>query len=344
MRAAVLRGPGDLSVENIDEPLCPERGAVIEVIACAVCPTDIKMVRAGQKDLTYPRVLGHEVVGTVEKTCSSNLHVGDTVQIWPGIPCGRCPSCLRGWDNMCSAQGIVGFNRDGGFAERMAVPGELIDGHGANILPDGLDPVMATLTEPLACCVHGQHLARIEASDSVAIFGAGPMGLMHTALAHSKGARVMVVEPDQRRREVALHMGAEHAVDPAREPFEAIVEWTAKRGADVAVLATPEVKMDDRLLRAMAPRGRICAFSGLKRGSSQSDVDINILHYRELTLVGAYGCTCASDTEALRTLASGRLDLRPLISRRMSLGSIEEAFTLIEERVALKCVIDDMKR
>lgn len=154
----------------------------------------------------------------------------------------------------------------------------------------------------------------------------------------------MVVEPDQRRREVALHMGAEHAVDPAREPFEAIVEWTAKRGADVAVLATPEVKMDDRLLRAMAPRGRICAFSGLKRGSSQSDVDINILHYRELTLVGAYGCTCASDTEALRTLASGRLDLRPLISRRMSLGSIEEAFTLIEERVALKCVIDDMKR
>jgi L-iditol 2-dehydrogenase len=70
---------------------------------------------------------------------------------------------------------------------------------------------------------------------------------------------------------------------------------------------------------------------------------MNILHYRELVLVGAYGCTSSSDAEALRTLASGKLDLRPLISRRMPLTSIEEAFTLIEERLALKCVIDDMK-
>ncbi len=343
MRAAVLRGPGNLSIEDICEPRCPERGAIIEVIACAVCPTDIKMVRTGQKDLTYPRVLGHEVVGTVVKTRSSSLSVGDAIQIWPGIPCGRCRSCLRGQDNMCSEQGIVGFNQDGGFAERMAIPGQLIDGHGTNLLPDDLDPVMATLTEPLACCVHGQSMARVEQDDVVAIFGAGPMGLMHAALASSKGASVLVIEPDPERRRLALRMGAEHAVDPADGPFDAIAERTAMRGADVAILATPKVKVNDGLLRAMAPRGRICAFSGLRKGEPPSTLDMNILHYRELVLVGAYGCTSSSDAEALRTLASGKLDLRPLVSRRMPLTSIEEAFTLIEERLALKCVIDDMK-
>jgi L-iditol 2-dehydrogenase len=94
----------------------------------------------------------------------------------------------------------------------------------------------------------------------------------------------------------------------------------------------------------MAPRGRVCAFSGLPKDDSQGTIDFNLLHYRELTLVGAYGCTSASDAEALRLLASGEVDLRPLISRRMPLGSIEAAFRLIEEREALKCVIDDLTR
>lgn len=345
MRAAVLRGPGDLSVEDVDEPCCPSGGAVIKVLACAVCPTDIKMARRGQRDLTYPRVLGHEVVGTVETSDTVGLAPGDTVQVWPGIACGRCPSCLRGQDNMCSHQGIIGFNRDGGFAERMAVPAETVVGRGVNQVPEDLDPIMATLTEPLACCVHGQTMASVAPGDIVAVFGAGPMGLMHAALASNAGAAVMVVEPDGERRKLALRMGAERGVDPAEEDVcAAIVDWTDGLGADVAILATPKVRADDGLLRTMAPRGRICLFSGLPQGDSRASMDLNILHYRELTLVGAYGCTSGSDREALRLLASGGFDLRPLISRRMPLGAIEEAFRMIEEREALKCVIDDLTR
>lgn len=345
MRAAVLRGPRDLVVEEIAEPKCPPGGAVIRVVACAVCPTDIKMARVGQRDLSYPRVLGHEVVGRVEESESSEIAVGETVQVWPGIACGKCAPCLKGQDNMCSSQGILGFNRDGGFAERMAVPADTIAGRGVNLVPAHMDPIGATLTEPLACCVHGQHMASVSPGDRVVIFGSGPMGLMHTALASSRGAAVMVLEPESDRRELALRMGAERAVDPTVEsPGTAISEWTEGRGADVAILATPFTRTHDDLLRAMAPRGRVCAFSGLPRDDSQGAIDFNLLHYRELTLVGAYGCTSASDAEALRLLASGKVDLRPLISRRMPLGSIEEAFRLIEEREALKCVIDDLTR
>ncbi len=345
MRAAVLRGPGQLSVEVVDEPRCPPGGAIIKVVACAVCPTDIKMARKGQRDLTYPRVLGHEVVGTVETSDSAGVAEGDTVQIWPGIACGKCPSCLKGHDNMCSRQGIIGFNRDGGFAERMAVPAEIIAGRGVNLVPEGLDPIVATLTEPLACCVHGQRMASVAPGDKVAVFGAGPMGLMHAALASRAGAAVMAIEPDVDRRNLALRMGAEQGIDPAEEDVgAAIAEWTGGRGADVAILATPKVRADDELLRAMAPRGRICLFSGLPKDDPMSTMDLNVLHYRELSLVGAYGCTSGSDREALGLLATGGIDLRPLISRRMPLGSIEEAFRSIEERESLKCVIDDLTR
>lgn len=345
MRAAVLRGPMDLSVQEIVDPPCPPGGAVIKVVACAVCPTDIKMARVGQRDLSYPRVLGHEVVGTVDVSDSPGLAVGDTVQVWPGIACGRCPSCLKGQDNMCSSQGILGFNRDGGFAERMVVPADTIAGRGVNPLPLGMDPIVATLTEPLACCVHGQHMSSVAAGDRVAVFGSGPMGLMNAALASSKGAQVLVIEPDRGRRELAVRMGAERTVDPSEEDVRvAILDWTEGRGADVALLATPRVRTDDDLLRTMAPRGRICAFSGLPRDDPRGPMDFNLLHYRELTLVGSYGCTSASDSEALRIMASRDIDLRPLISRRMPLGSIEEAFRSIEERVALKCVIDDLTR
>ena len=140
-------------------------------------------------------------------------------------------------------------------------------------------------------------------------------------------------------------MGAERDVDPAGEDVgAAIADWTDGQGADVAILATPKVRVDDQFLGAMAPRGRICVFSGLPRDDPRTSMDLNALHYRELYLVGAYGCTSGSDREALALLAAGEIDLRPLISRRMPLGSIEEAFRMIEERKALKCIIDDLTR
>lgn len=340
----MLRGPGDLAIDDMPEPGCPSGGALIRVVACAVCPSDIKMARSGHRDLSYPRILGHEVVGVVERSdAPAMVSEGDLVQVWPGIACGTCVPCLRGQDNLCDRQGIIGFNQDGGFAELMAVPAGTVQRGGVNVLPQGLDPALASLTEPLACCVHGQDAASLSPGDRVVVHGAGPMGLMHAALAAGKGASVLVVEPEQGRRELALRMGAERAADPRDLP-SIIEDWTKGRGADVAILATPHVKVDDALLRTMAPRGRICAFSGLPRSDPTVRMDINLLHYRELVMLGAYGCTSASDTKALRLLAGGTVDLRPLITERMPLGSIERAFDLIERRSAFKCVITEFTR
>ncbi len=336
MKAAVLSAPGELEVRDVDDAACPEGGALVRVEACAICPSDIKMFRVGHRDLTYPRILGHEAVGRIIESDDPDApSTGTRVQIWPGLVCGACPSCLSGNDNMCSSQGIFGFNRDGGFAELMGVPHECVGN--VNTVPDDIDADVAALTEPLACCVHAQDLCGAAEGDDVLIYGAGPMGLLHAMLASARGARPFVVEPLEERREFARQLGAE-VLEPSGSVADEVMSLTAGRGADVAMLATPAVQVADAM-KAMAPRGRVCVFSGFPKNNAAHPLDMNQLHYRELTLVGAYGCTSRSDREALRLIASGAVDAGRLITMRTCLERLKDGFRHIEGRDGLKCVI-----
>ena len=156
MKAAILKAPGVLELDDMPDPECPKGGALIKVLACAVCGTDVKMLKDGHKDLAYPRILGHEIVGRlVEIDRDCGLEIGDMVQVWPGIACGRCRPCQREEDNRCQKMKILGFNQDGGFAELMALPSQCIP-NGLNPLPEKTDPGIAALAEPLACCINGQ--------------------------------------------------------------------------------------------------------------------------------------------------------------------------------------------
>ncbi len=336
MRAAVLSAPGELTVREVDNARCPKGGALVQVEACAVCPSDIKMFRKGHRDLSYPRILGHEAVGRlVEVDAAGAPPVGSRVQIWPGLVCGACPSCRTGSDNMCSRQGIFGFNRDGGFAQYMAVPPESVQ-RGLNVVPAGVDADVAALTEPLACCVHAHEMCRTAEGDDVLIIGAGPMGLLHAMLSLSLGARPIVVEPMDSRRKLAEQIGAD-VLEPSETLADEVMDLTG-RGADVAMLATPAADMS-AVMRAMAPRGRACVFSGLPRGDDVRPIDMGQLHYRELTLVGAYGCTSRSNQQALEIISSEKVDAARLITMETSLEHLEDGFRHIEGREGLKCVI-----
>ncbi|NLK26251.1 MAG: alcohol dehydrogenase catalytic domain-containing protein [Euryarchaeota archaeon] len=338
MKAAVLSSPGELSIKEVEEPDCPSGGALIKVEACAICPSDIKMAREGHRDLSYPRILGHEVVGKViQADPALELPEGERIQVWPGLTCGTCPSCQTGRDNLCPEQGVLGFNRDGGFAQFMAVPAECAR-RGVNIIPSGLPSREATLTEPLACCVHAQNLCDVGEDAAVLVIGAGPMGLLHTMLARSRGAHAVVVEPREDRRKLALDIGAEEALEPSDNIEADTYAAFGRRGADVAILATPAADVPS-LLRAMAPRGRICLFSGLPRANPVRPLDLNQIHYRELSMIGAYGCTSGSDHEALDLISSKRVAVDQLITMETSLERLNEGFRHIERRDGLKCVV-----
>lgn len=340
MRAAVMRGPGLLRTEEVFDPVCPEGGALLRVEACSVCGTDVKMLEKGHRDLTYPRVLGHEVVGTVIEADGDGLVEGDLVQVWPGIACGRCRPCLKGEDNHCGSMGILGFNRDGGFAEVMALPPESMN-KGLNILDKNSDPAEMALAEPLACCLNGQRLAGVSEGDSVLIIGGGPLGCIHALLARRLGAsKVLITERLKNRIELIKgERGlADRVVEEAEEDLVgAVLEECQGTGVDVTLLATPEIAVDDSLLALLAPRGRICVFSG--PATKGAALDIRSIHYRELSVVGSYGCTSSQDTEAVEMIASGSVDLGWLITKMVSLDGIEEAFAYASLREGMRSAI-----
>lgn len=342
MKAAILKAPGHLMLDEVATPLCPDGGIVVKTQACSICSTDVKMFQRGHRDANYPRILGHEVTGVVVEshTQGDMFQAGDRVQIYPGICCGHCPACRRGIDNQCEHIGIIGFNHDGGFAEFLVVPPQSVAGDGVNLIPEGVSYEEAALTEPLASCLNGQQLAGVTEGDTVLILGAGPIGLLHAMLARVRGAsRVLVAERLPSRLSMAGMADIDQKIDINRESTEAVVkEETGGRGVDVILVACSGA-MVSSLPELLAPRGRLCLFSGLPPETAQIPLDTNLIHYKELTIVGAYGSTAAQNSAALRLIASGKVPVAWLITKRLPLGEIEEGMEYVANREGLKAVI-----
>ena len=341
MKAAVLQAPGKLELKEEKPLTCPEGGLLLKTMACSICSTDVKMYLHGHRDLVYPRILGHEVAGEVaESRAASGFKPGDRVQLFPGICCGECPSCRRGADNQCHHIGIIGFNYDGGFADYIAVPAESVIGGGVNHLPDGLSYEETTLAEPLASCINSQQLCNVSEGDSVLILGAGPLGLLQALLAKHNGAtKIIIAEPLAARLVISSIVTVDRMIDISKEELAKVVaEETDGRGVDVILAASggADVAMLPPLL---APRGRLCLFSGLPRQGAVIPLDANLIHYHELSITGAYGSTAAQNRLAVELIASGEIPVNQLITGRFRLDEIEEGIEYTAGRVGLKAVI-----
>jgi len=341
MIAAVLEAPGRMDLREVEDPKCPPGGLLLKVEASSICSTDVKMYEHGQRDLVYPRILGHEISGVVFERDGRGPKAGERVQIYPGVYCGRCPSCRRKAENHCERIRIIGFNLDGGFAEYLQVPRVSVEEGGVNLIPDGVEFEEAALAEPLACCINSQELAGVGVGDSVLIFGAGPAGLLHAMLARLRGAsRVAMAETLDHRVRLA-RPAADLVVDPMRDDlFDLVMDLTAGRGFDVIILASRDVPLDSGLLSLLAPGGRVSLFSGLPPNRASARLDLNQLHYREHMVVGSRGCTPAQNREAL-DLISGRIDVRRLITERVYLREIMRGMEHTGERRGLKAVVTD---
>jgi L-iditol 2-dehydrogenase len=341
MKAAVLKAPCVMELEDYPDPVTPKGGALLEILACAVCGTDLKMREFSHRDLVLPRILGHEMVGRiVEIDANSSLAEGDEVQIWPGIACGRCRPCRRSFDNLCSEIGIMGFNCDGGFAQRLALPGQSFSG-GVNLLHLGADPCLATLAEPLACCINGQEKAGVCEGDRVLIFGGGPIGALHALLAEYRGCeKIIVAERMPHRIGLLKKHTRAIIVDLADGSGKAaLAEEIGGDGADVILTATPGVRADGDLLKLLSPGGRVCIFSGPAPSNCREVVDIASIHYHELAISGAYGCTSRQNRQAVKLLTSGRIKADWLITKKTNLDGIEDAFSHSSEKRGMKSVV-----
>jgi L-iditol 2-dehydrogenase len=344
VKVARLYAPADLRVEDADVPSAGLGELVIRVRTCSTCGTDAKIFRFGHHHISLPRVLGHEVAGEITEVGPGveGLSVGDRVQIIAAIPDGVCFFCTRGQHTVCDDLESIGYQYDGGFAEFMRVPAKVLAVHGVNRIPEHVPFEEASLTEPLACVLNGQELAQVGRGDVVVILGAGPIGCLHVRLARARGAStVVLVDVNQGRLDLAARAEPDMAIDSTKDdPIDAVRKMTDGRGADVVITATGVGQAQQQALEMAAPRGRISLFGGLPRDDSTIRFDSNLVHYRELSVFGAYGSAPRHNREALSLIAASEVRVDDLITHRMPLADVSRAIETVMSGEGLKVVIE----
>ncbi|WP_165491907.1 zinc-dependent alcohol dehydrogenase [Egibacter rhizosphaerae] len=332
--AAVLVAEGTLGFENRPQPaLLRADDVLVEVEACGVCGTDLHILSdPPAHPATVGIVLGHEIVGRVHEVGAAvdrPAH-GERVAIDPILACGMCALCRRGHPNLCEDLDALGVFRDGGLTRFVRVPAP-------NCHPIGeeVPTALAALSEPLATVMNGLEKVRAVPNEVAVVLGAGPVGLMWTALLAAASAVVVIVEPRAPRREIALEVGAAAVIDPnAAEPTGELSARTGGLGADLAIDATGAAFSE--AVRMVRPAGRIVLF-GMNSGARPQVPQIDITE-RELSVIGSF-VGKGRFPSAIRALEHGTPDLAPIISGTWSLSELPAALEELRNGDAVKAII-----
>lgn len=345
MRVARFHAPGDVRLEDAPEPQAGPREVKIRVRACSTCGTDVKISKFGHHHIHPPRVMGHEIAGEIVDVGAevSGWAAGDRVQVIAAIPCGECAYCTGGQMNICPDQVSMGYHFDGGFAEYMVVPENVLKVDGLNRIPEGLSFAEASVAEPLACALNAQELVRINPGDDVVVVGSGPIGCLHVRLARSFGAgRVFLVELSRERLDMAAGLVHPDAAicSEDEDAVARVRELTDGRGVDVAITAAASGAAQEQALQMLARGGRISFFGGLPKDKPTITLDSNLVHYSELTIVGANGSSPEHNKRALQLIADGKVPVDDLITHRLPLDQALEGIGIVSRGEAIKVTIE----
>ena len=342
MKAAILTAPNALQIGSVPEPKAEPGDLILRVRAATICGTDIRIFR-GRKTagVRYPSIIGHEFSGeVVQADTGSGYTIGQRVGVCPAIPCGRCPQCLRGRENLCPDLQAIGYEIDGAFAEYLRVPASAVAKGNVHILPADMSHEEAALIEPLACVLNGQNKVGVTGGETVVILGSGPIGTLHVKLARLRGAgRVIVSEPNAGRRALALQAGADVALDPTAVDLRAaVLAETRGLGADVVICAIGIPALATQAIGLAGKGGRVSLFAGFSKGDL-GQLDINAIHYDELRLVGSFGLSRKDYADGLQMIADKRMEVASMVTHRFDLGETLQAFAAAEGGGAMKVAV-----
>ncbi len=335
MKAAMLYGPRDIRIEDIDMP-DPSVGEVsVKIKAVGICPSDVRGYTGARKPRDgYPTTMGHEWVGEiveVPKDCE-DFKVGDRVAAMWASFCGDCYYCRKGELNHCIKR--WGHTK-GGFMEYGRAPASSL-----RKLADSTPFEEAALAEPLACCLNGHRKLNIKVGDSVAIVGEGPIGLTHLQLARLSGATKIIVSgliPE--RLETAKKLGADYTINASKQDaVEEVKKLTDGRGADAVQIAVGGVKAIEAGIQMANIGGTVNIFAGTHPPTKIS-VDPNMIHYRELKVTGSWDYTAHIFTNSVELINTKRIDIKSLISHVFPLDETGKGFEIVEKRQGLKVVV-----
>ncbi len=343
MKAAIYNSPGDYMTGEVQDPHCPTKGLLIKVLACGLCGSDLRTLQSGHHRVKPPFVIGHEISGEVIERgadCAGDWKVGDKIAISPVVYCNRCVFCRDGIYELCTDHKEIGQAWPGGFAEYIAADKELLLNGSIQMIPGGVDPVHATVAEPLSSCLNAQEKVNIKMGEMVVVIGAGPVGTLHMVLAQKKGAYpVVVADIDPFRLEYNNAYRPDHVINASEDELvEKVFEISDGKGAEVVIAAN---SVPDTLVQAVKMTkkgGRVVIFGGLPADQACPPVNMNIVHYNALQLTGTTIFAPRHHRMALKLVASDKGLAEQVISHVLPLTAFAEGVDLALAGKARKVV------
>lgn len=334
MSALRYHEPGKIVIEDVPLPQLEAGDLLVEVAACGVCATDVKTFVRGHPKIKRGAILGHEIAG-IAVNSAADYEPGDRVAIAPYCPCGECRYCLREQPTLCEtlfSQAI----EPGGFTEYIRVPAKYISDLVAAV-PDHLPLDVASLAEPLACCVHALERSGLRAGDSILVIGDGPMGLMQAEVARALGAETVVVSGMTSHR---LSHASEFAdtIDVRTKELETEARRLLPEGADVVVVSVPFAEIVTTAISLTRRGGVVELFAGMPSDSIVS-VPAHPVHYEGIRIQGTFGFAPNHFRTALRWLAEGTIDGPRLVTSRVEIGEVADALTRASRHEGIKTVM-----
>ena len=324
MKSICLKNPGEIEVTELSTPIPSAGEALIKVKSVGICGSDIGAFRGINPMISYPRVLGHEVAGEIVSIPNNKkgLKPGDRVILDPYIYCGKCYPCSLGRTNCCVNLKVVGIHADGGMAEYITHPADMLVK-----APSSLSWELIPLAEPLVIALHSLNRAKLSAGEHIAITGAGPIGLLTALSAIAYGAIPILIDPLAQRLEKAREMGVKHTIHVGSEDVLAtITNITDGRLAEVVVEASGAGSAIVSAIEIVCHAGRV-VFVGWPK--SDTPIPTDKITRKELDVLGSRNGVGNFD-EAIEMIESGKVDVRGILTKTVSLDEMPQTIREID--------------
>ena len=338
MKASRFLGNKTFAVTDLPTPHAGPGELVLRNQVCGVCGTDVHIYHGepGSADVNPPVVLGHEYSGEVVEVGEgvTGFAVGDHVTVDPNIYCGHCAYCQNGKKQLCPSMEAIGVTRDGGFAQYSRIPASQ-----AFKLEPTVPWEAAAMAEPLACCLHGIDLAGIQVGDKVCVVGGGAIGLLMVQLAKLSGAsQIVLSEPNEKRRQVGLQLGADAAIDPTRPDAQEAFAQVLDGGANVVIECVGNVPAVKSAFQFAGKGATVLLFS-VPKVDATFDLPLFDVYKKELTIKGSF-VNPDTHARAVALINSGKVDFGPIITHRFTLDQLPEAIAMQMSDASIKVVVE----
>ena len=341
MKAAVMYGPNDIRYEDVPYPKLPKGGFILKVEAVGLCGSDIRNLTSDSRKGKYPHIYGHEVVGTIVEVDEGvdSLKVGDRYYVYPVAHCLKCEYCRSGHHEHCTNVNNYA-DEQGGFADYIAYPKERVERGAMFKIDDGIDPINATLAEPLSSTYACVENINVTLGDTVVILGAGPIGVFLSVLSKLRGAKkVILIDLLDARLKKASEFGLDYVINSSEEDaVEKVMEITGGRGADKVISANPSTESQVEALHMAKKGGIVVFFGGVPKGKL-TEIDTNLIHYNGLWIYGHYGANSMQVQKSFELSIDPVFPAKKIITHVMPLSKINEAINLTKTGEAMKVVL-----